>query len=317
MKNKILSIITVLLFAMPLSAQVQQGYVKTLGRPGVPGKPLQGVTIRVRGVMNALVSDANGGFKIQATGKKDGDALIINSIHKNGYELKDKDMVGRSLVFSSRVPIQLVMVSSSQLAADKKRIEDNAYKVAENNYKKKVAELERQKKQKELSAKDYEAQLQELETRYENFMALVGDMAERYALTDYDELDSIDAQINVCIENGELDKADSLIHSVFDPSTVLQRNREAKAEIQERMRIAQEAIDKALDDRKQLEQNLEYAINLAQNCESLAADYLQQGMTEKARENYTHALELRRLISGEDNDDVKRLESVLSSIPKQ
>lgn len=316
MKNKILSIISVLLFALPLSAQVQQGYVKTLGRPGAPGKPLQGVTIRVRGVMNALVSDANGSFKIQATGKKDGDALIINSINKNGYELKDKEIVGRSLVFSSRVPIQLVMVSSSQLAADKKRIEDNAYKVAENNYKKKVAELEKQKKQKELSAKDYETQLQELETRYENYMALVGDMAERYALTDYDELDSIDIQINECIENGELDKADSLIHSVFDPTTVLQRNQEAKAEIAERMRIAQEAIDKALADKQQLEQNLEYATRLAQNCESLAADYLQQGMTEKARENYTHALELIRLISGEDSDDAKRLESIISSIPK-
>ena len=316
MKNKILSIISVLLFALPLSAQVQQGYVKTLGRPGVPGKPLQGVTIRVRGVMNALVSDANGSFKIQATGKKDGDALIINSINKNGYELKDKEIVGRSLVFSSRVPIQLVMVSSSQLAADKKRIEDNAYKVAENNYKKKVAELEKQKKQKELSAKDYETQLQELEARYENYMALVGDMAERYALTDYDELDSIDIQINECIENGELDKADSLIHSVFDPTTVLQRNQEAKAEIAERMRIAQEAIDKALADKQQLEQNLEYATRLAQNCESLAADYLQQGMTEKARENYAHALELIRLISGEDSDDAKRLESIISSIPK-
>lgn len=316
MKNKIFSILSVLLFALPLSAQVQQGYVKTLGRPGVPGKPLQGVTIRVRGVMNALVSDANGSFKIQATGKKDGDALIINSIHKNGYELKDKEIVGRSLVFSSRVPIQLVMVSSSQLAADKKRIEDNAYKVAESNYKKKVAELEKQKKQKELSAKDYETQLQELEARYENYMALVGDMAERYALTDYDELDSIDIQINECIENGELDKADSLIHSVFDPTTVLQRNQEAKAEIAERMRIAQETIDKALNDRKQLEQNLEYATRLAQNCESLAADYLQQGMTEKARENYAHALELTRLISGEDSDDAKRLESIISSIPK-
>ena len=316
MKNKILSIISVLLFALPLSAQVQQGYVKTLGRPGVPGKPLQGVTIRVRGVMNALVSDANGSFKIQATGKKDGDALIINSINKNGYELKDKEIVGRSLVFSSRVPIQLVMVSSSQLAADKKRIEDNAYKVAENNYKKKVAELEKQKKQKELSAKDYETQLQELEARYENYMALVDDMAERYALTDYDELDSIDIQINECIENGELDKADSLIHSVFDPTTVLQRNQDAKAEIAERMRIAQEAIDKALADKQQLELNLEYATRLAQNCESLAADYLQQGMTEKARENYTHALELIRLISGEDSDDAKRLESIISSIPK-
>lgn len=297
MKTRILSIISVIMLALPLSAQVQQGYVKTLGRPGAPGKPLQGVTVRVRGVMNALVSDANGSFKIQATGKKDGDAIIINSVRKNGYELKDKGIVGRSLVFSSRVPIQLVMVSSAQLAADKKRIEDKAYKVAETNYKKKLAALDKQKKQNELSAKDYEAQLQELENRYENYMALVGDMAERYALTDYDELDSIDAQINTCIENGELDKADSLIHTVFDPTTVLQRNREAKAEVAERMRIAQEAIDKALADKEQLQQNIEYAKKLAENCESLAEEYRRQGMEEKAQENLKHAQELRQLIN--------------------
>ena len=284
------------MLALPLSAQVQQGYVKTLGRPGVPGKPLQGVTVRVRGVMNALVSDANGSFKIQATGKKDSDAIIINSVRKNGYELKDKDIVGRNIVFSSRVPIQLVMVSSAQLAADKKRIEDNAYKVAETNYKKKLAALDKQKKQNELSSKDYEKQLQELEARYENYMALVGDMAERYALTDYDNLDSIDAQINICIENGELDKADSLIHTVFDPTTVLQRNRDAKAEVAERMRIAQEAIDKALADKEQLQQNIEYAEKLAENCESLAEEYRRQGMEEKAQENLNHAQELRKLI---------------------
>ena len=297
MKTRILSIISVIMLALPLSAQVQQGYVKTLGRPGAPGKPLQGVTVRVRGVMNALVSDANGSFKIQATGKKDGDAIIINSVRKNGYELKDKGIVGRSLVFSSRVPIQLVMVSSAQLAADKKRIEDKAYKVAETNYKKKLAALDKQKKQNELSAKDYEAQLQELEARYENYMALVGDMAERYALTDYDELDSIDAQINTCIENGELDKADSLIHTVFDPTTVLQRNREAKAEVAERMRIAQDAIDKALADKEQLQQNIEYAKKLAENCESLAEEYRRQGMEEKAQEILKHAQELRQLIN--------------------
>lgn len=284
------------MLALPLSAQVQQGYVKTLGRPGVPGKPLQGVTVRVRGVMNALVSDANGSFKIQVTGKKDGDAIIINSVRKNGYELKDKDIVGRNIVFSSRVPIQLVMVSSAQLAADKKRIEDNAYKVAETNYKKKLAALDKQKKQNELSSKDYEKQLQELEARYENYMALVGDMAERYALTDYDNLDSIDAQINICIENGELDKADSLIHTVFDPTTVLQRNRDAKAEVAERMKIAQEAIDKALADKEQLQQNIEYAEKLAENCESLAEEYRRQGMEEKAQENLNHAQELRKLI---------------------
>ena len=127
-------------------------------------------------------------------------------------------------------------------------------------------------------------------------MALVGDMAERYALTDYDNLDSIDAQINICIENGELDKADSLIHTVFDPTTVLQRNRDAKAEVAERMKIAQEAIDKALADKEQLQQNIEYAEKLAENCESLAEEYRRQGMEEKAQENLNHAQELRKLI---------------------
>ena len=294
--RKFFCIIVFAIVAAPLLAQVQQAYVKTLGRPGQPGKPLQGATVRVRGVMNALVSDANGAIKIQATGKKDGDALIINSVRKNGYELKDKDIEGRSLVFSSRVPIYIVMVSSSQLAADKKRIEDKAYSVAETNYKKKLAQLEKQKQQKELSAQQFEQELQELEARYENYMALVGDMAERYALTDYDELDSIDAQINECIENGELDKADSLIHTVFDPATVLQRNRDAKAEVAERMRIAQEAIDKALADNERLQQNLEYAEKLAENCEALAEEYRRLGMEEKAQQNLNHAQYLRSLI---------------------
>ena len=45
----------------------------------------------------------------------------------------------------------------------------------------------------------------------EAYQALIGDMADRYARTDYDQLDSIDYKINVCIENGELEKADSLI----------------------------------------------------------------------------------------------------------
>ena len=168
--------------------------------------------------------------------------------------------------------------------------------VRKENYKKKLAALDMQKKQNGLSSKDYETQLQELEARYENYMALVGDMAERYALTDYDNLDSIDAQINICIENGELDKADSLIHTVFDPTTVLQRNRDAKAEVAERMRIAQEAIDKALADKEQLQQNIEYAEKLAENCESLAEEYRRQGMEEKAQENLNHAQELRKLI---------------------
>ena len=42
-------------FTLLLSAQTQQGYVKTLGRPNKPGVPLSNVTIRMRGVVNAVM----------------------------------------------------------------------------------------------------------------------------------------------------------------------------------------------------------------------------------------------------------------------
>ena len=136
--------------------QTQQGYVKTQGRPNKPGVPLTGVTIRVRGTMNSVLSGADGRFSFLMPDKKDGDALVLQQVRKQGYELCDRELIGRQLVFSTHVLIEIV--------------------------------------------------------------------------------------INQRIENGELKRADSLIHTVFDPNTVLERNRAAKAEIQGRMHLAQEII---------------------------------------------------------------------------
>lgn len=310
----ILLIYMLLLIAGLTTAQTQQGFVKTIGRPNKPGVALSGVTIRMRGMVNAVVSSQTGEFNFLMPNKKDGDAIVIQSVQKNGFELKDKELMGRQLVFSSRVPIEILMVDQKQLAADKKRIEDNAYRVAEQNYQKKLKEIEIQKQNNEITAERYRQDLQQLQDKYENYLSLVSDMADRYARTDYDQLDSIDREINICIENGELDKADSLIHTVFDPETVLERNRAAKEEIRQRIAFAQAIIDKAKADKEAILRDLEYAKRVATLCDNLAEEYVAQGEHFKALECLEKSLEIKTILYNDQSDEVKNVTKKMHSL---
>lgn len=296
------------------SAQTQRGFVKTIGRPGKPGKNLSNVTVQAKGMINPVLSDTTGEFNISVPGKNDGDAIVFLRVKKNGFELKDKDMIGRQLVCSSRVPIIIQMVDCAQLEADKKRIADNAYRVAEENYQKKLAELERQQHENEISAEKYRNELQGLQDKYDKYLSLISDMADRYARTDYDQLDSIDYQINLCIENGELDKADSLIHTVFDPETVLERNRAAKREIEERIAFAQSIIDKAEADKEAILQDIEYAKRVASLCENLSQEYLLTNDKQRAIECLEKALRIKKILYGEESEEAMETIQTINTI---
>ena len=314
MKHK--PLLFLILFTTPLwvTAQTQQGYIKTIGRPDKPGVVLGNVVVQAKGMFNPVTSDENGAFSITVPGKNDGDPIVFLRIQKNGYELKDKDFIGRQHVCSSRVPLIIQMVDVKQLAADKKRIEDNAYRVAEENYQKKLTELEAQKEEGEITAEKYRQELVGLQEKYEKYLSLVGDMAERYARTDYDQLDSIDYQINVCIENGEFDKADSLIHTVFDPETVLERNRAAKQEILDRIALAQSVIDKANADREAILQDIEYAKRLASICENLAYEYILQEEKEKAIECLEKSLAIKSILYGEESEEAYEINNEIKEL---
>ena len=294
--------------------QIQQGYVKTQGRPNKPGVALSGVTVRWRGNMNTILSNDNGRFNAAFPDKKDGDAISLISVRKDGYELIDKDLIGRQLVFSIIVPIEIVMVSSAELEANRKRISDNAYRKAEATYQSKLELLERQKEESEISIEQYRKQLQQLQDNYEKYVSLIEGMADRYARTDYDHLDSLDREINLCIENGELDKADSLIHTVFDPTTVLERNRAAKAEIQARIQLAQEIIDKANTDMEAICCDSAYAKRVIILSDNLAQEYLSQGERQKARECLMQSLVIRQILYGEEHKEIKRVKQIIQSL---
>ena len=288
----------------PLAAEAQQvqGYVKTIGRPGKPGAPVPNTTIRWKGTVNSTVSGKDGRFTSTMPGKKDGDAIVLQSVNKQGYELQDKGIIGRPLVFSTTVPIVITMVSTAQLQADKHRIEQNAYQIAERNYKKKISQLNKEVEEKKITAEEYHQQLVDLQNKYEAYQSLIGDMADRYARTDYDQLDSVDYQINLCIENGELERADSLIHTVFNPETVLERNRAAKDEIRQRIEFAQSVIDKATRDKEAIMRDLDYARRVVALAQNLIDEYLAQGATDQALECLKKNLEIISLLDGEDSE---------------
>ncbi len=314
MKRPILFTALLLILLASLQAQTQQGIIKTIGRPDKPGVVLGDVVVQAKGMFNSVTSDENGAFSITVPGKNDGDPIIFLRIQKKGYELKDKGFIGRQHVCSSHVPIIIQMVDLNQLAKDKRRIEENAYRVAEENYQKKLSELKTQKEEGEIAAEKYRQELAGLQENYEKYLSLVGDMADRYARTDYDQLDSIDYQINLCIENGEFDKADSLIHTVINPRTVVNDNNAAKQEIRGRIAFAQSVIDKANADKDAIMHDIEYAKRMATRYEDLAQGYIFLEDKNKAIDCLEKSLEIKSILYGEESEEVSEINNQIKRL---
>ena len=99
--------------------------------------------------------------------------------------------------------------------------------------------------------------------------------------------------------------ASSLIHTVFDPETVLERNRAAKEEIRQRIAFAQSIIDKANTDKEAILRDMEYAKRVAQLCDNLAEEYIIQGEQTKALECLEKSKEIKTILYGEESEEVK------------
>ena len=256
------------LFIITISAlaQTQYGFVKTLGRPDKMGEALSGVSVRVKGGHNAVLSKNDGTFSMLMTGKKVGDSYSLQQVQKTGYELNEMGVIGRQYAFSDKVPLTIVMVSISQLQADKQQIENNAYKVAEKNYHAKMAQLEKDKEAGTITIEQYRKEIQDLQDKFEKYQSLIDDLAEHYAHTDYDALDEKEREINICIENGDLERADSLIHTIFDPIDVLKRNKKALSRIDQSVQQANDIMTQANADMaavlKQQEKDAEHLYQL-------------------------------------------------------
>ena len=249
--KKVLWMLACLCLTTGASAQMQSGIVRTLERPDKPSEGITGVTINVLEYPNAIVTKKGGKFSFSIPGKRQGDSYTVSRVQKKGYSLVDKQLKGRRFAYSASVPLEIVMVSDTQLENDKKKIEDKAYAKAQKDYNQKVAVLEKQLSQKTISEREYRAKYEELNSNYNNYVQLIDQMAEHYATTDYKGMSDINREILACVENADLERADELINRKgnFDKrEQELLDKMQLKEKSEQLSQQLQEDIDKEVED---------------------------------------------------------------------
>jgi len=233
-------LLAVILTGATVSAQTQQGYVKTKGRMVngqlVPGQGLKGATVSVKGRTVVLVNADDGAFSFPVTEQQ----FRMDSVNKKGYQLVDMDACPRTYNYSNN-PIYIVMETPDQQLQDKLTAERKIRRNLQKQLQEREDEIEALKEQQKISDEEYRQALQKLYADQESNEQLISDMAKRYSELDYDQLDEFYRQVSSYIENGELVKADSLLNSRGDLSKQVEEQLQKGQVLQE-----QEAqLDKA------------------------------------------------------------------------
>lgn len=261
------------------SAQTQQGIVKTRGRMvnGVlkPGVGLQGATVQVKN-RSAVVSGANGKFSFPLRTNN----YQLESVKKNGYLLVDQEAC-RSYQYSAN-PLYLIMEEPDQQLADQLDKE----KKLRRELQKKILQREDEIDALNVSVEEKNRLLQDLNQQREDNEKIIKDLSRYYSTLDYDQLDAFQQQVSDCLENGELEKADSLLRSRGDMSNriaLLKAEQEAEAKEAEELAQRQKALDASMaGTRKSMEA-------IAADCYNFHLRFLQAHQNDSA----AHYLEQR------------------------
>lgn len=220
-------------------AQTQQGIVKTRGRmingQLVAGQKLAGATITLN-FGNALVSGSRGGFSFNVPSGKTYSLVMAK---KQGYTLADPEYTRRSFKYSASNPFYVVLEDENQRQADINAATKKVRRTLTAQLQKREDEIETLKEQNKMTEAEYQQKLQELYDNQSKSEQLVKEMAERYASTDYDQLDEFNQKVQMYIEEGELQKADSMIRSkgdidkrVSEYHNVVEANKKVRTELE-------------------------------------------------------------------------------------
>ncbi len=244
--KKLLILNTILMLSVMLTAQTQQGYVKTKGRMVngklVPGQGLRGATVSIKGRTAVLVQADDGAFSFPVSESM----FRVDSVRKKGYQLVDMDAIGKSYKPSAN-PLYIVMETPEQQLQDKLNAERKIRRNLQKQLQSKEDEIEALREANKISQEEYQATLLKIYEEQESNEQLIADMAKRYSELDYDQLDEFYRQVSLFIEDGELVKADSMLRSRGDikaqVNTIIQRGQTLQKE-REKLQQA-EAVQRA------------------------------------------------------------------------
>ena len=293
MKRLILLSVALMLGIM-LSAQTQQGYVKTKGRLANDGSVIAGTripnaTIQVKG-RTSVISQANGTFSFPIPDK----SFYLTNVQKQGYVLTDPEILSKQYTYSANDLI-IVMEDLAQQEADRRAIERKISSKLYSQLQQRGEELESLKEQNKITEKKYRELLQKLNQDQDDNEKIIKDMAERYTKMDFDQIDEFNRKVSEYILNGELMKADSMLNSkgnLTERSEQLKRERAANAKERDEL------------DRRQANLQQSEAFTQAK-LEDLANDCYQKFEIYKMRHEYDSAAYYIELRAGLDKTNTE------------
>lgn len=198
---------------IPAFGQTQTGKVRTAGTPTSNGEPISGVTVKMNGNYNSVLSDQQGVFEVHMAGLRNGDPISIERVFKLGYVLLDDNYLATEKPFSTKVPLEIVMKSKALIEREQREIEETAYANANARYERRLHQLDSALRESLISAEDMQRELEKLQEQYQTYESLIGTLSKHYSMMDYDTMSDIDIEINSSIRNGDLLRADSLLNS--------------------------------------------------------------------------------------------------------
>ena len=217
-----------------LSAQTQQGYVKTKGRLANDGSVIAGTripnaTIQVKD-RTPVVSQTDGAFSFPIPAKN----FYLTNVQKQGYVLTDPEVLSKQYSYSANDLI-IVMEDLTQREADKRAIERRISGKLYAQLLQQGEEIDNLREQNKITEEKYRELLQQLNQYQDDNEKIIKDMAERYTKMDFDQIDEFNRKVSEYILNGELLKADSMINIKGDlQERIDQLNQQHEANLQVR-----------------------------------------------------------------------------------
>ena len=241
-------ILLFLFLPITIIAQTQHGLVKTKGRLNndgsvIPGKMLQGVTVKVKD-RTAILSNAQGEFSFPVPGSK----YSLETVKKNGYQLVDPETLSRQYAYSAGNPLMIVMETPDDRADEELANERKIRRSLQRQLMQKEDEIEQLREESHITQEEYRARLQELYAQQETSEKLISKMVEYYSQIDYDQIDEFNRRISSYILNGELTRADSLLATKGDIGSriaALKQHQAVNAEEQAELARRQQALSES------------------------------------------------------------------------
>ena len=274
------------LLCMPVvvTAQIQKGIVRTNGNARqTTGNPLPGVVVKALGGTNEALSNRQGKVDIRVESKKEGNAYQLSVVHKKGYDLNDPMLIGRTLAYSSKTPLEIVMVSSKELNKVKTEIEERVNQQVQQKYTETMALLNDSLNKELMTVEQFRQRSDFLGKQRDLFEPLIAAMADHYAHTDFAKMDSIDIRINNCIMEGNLEQADLLMAekgNLEERVAAIQRQKELYGQADELIKRLSKSLRQQREayerEREDIANDLyhKYAIALAQFNPKGAGEYI-------------------------------------------